>query len=88
MDKVLGYSKRKYFISIFLPVVISSFIVLVTGRATAFLCNGVIAIVVTTLVCTVINVVCFYFIVLSKRETALVKELFKTLSLRLFHHRC
>lgn len=88
VDKVLGYSKRKYFISIFLPVVISSFIVLVTGRATAFLCNGVIAIVVTTLVCTVINVVCFYFIVLSKRETALVKELFKTLSLRLFHHRC
>lgn len=84
-ERNLQYSKQKYLCKMLLPISITTLIVLFIGSMMTCLFSGFIAIIVTYIVCTIVNIVCFYFIVLTDREYLILNGLWQTAIFKLFH---
>lgn len=84
-DRILQYSKKKYMYKMLLPMTVTTLIVSFTGYMMTCLFVGTISIAATYIVCTIVNTICFCFIILTKREYLVLNGLWQTVKLRLFN---
>lgn len=81
--KVLGYSPRKYMTTVFFPSSVSSFLAFIAGTLCSSFLVGIGSLCIAVVVCSIINIVLFYFITLTARERIIVKSIMNAVKIKL-----
>lgn len=81
--KILGYSPVEYLRNVFIPSTLSSLLAFIAGISISSFFDGISSLAIALVVCSVINLITFYYITLSVNERKIVNGILQTVKNRL-----